>query len=137
MPDDLYQVADVILMAVTVVQLSVSLLLPLLPLLSFVAIVTLFLFLVLAEFEVQRNIFFQRSICRGTTDMYAVLSVSSCPLAVSPVRKVVWFFRNEIGERVVRVCMVNTHSHTLALTWLKVNLLEVDKTLSRLSCLVW
>ena len=69
--------------------------------------------------------------------MHAVLSFSSSPLAVSPVRKVVRFFRNEIGERVVGVSMVNPHSHTLALTRLKVNLLEVDKTLSRLPCLVW
>ena len=68
--------------------------------------------------------------------MHAVLSVNSCPLAISPVRQVVRFFRNEIGERVVGVSMVNPQSHRLALTWLKVNLLEVDKPLSRLPCLV-
>ena len=87
---------------------------------------------ILVEFEVQRNFLFQRSICRGTTDMYAVLSVSGCPLAVSPVRQVVRFFRNKIGERVVGVCLVNPQSHHLALTGLKVNLLKVYEPLSRL-----
>jgi hypothetical protein len=47
---------------------------------------SLVLAVVLSEFEIQWDVLFKRGVCRGTTDMYAVLSVNGCPLAVSPVR---------------------------------------------------
>ena len=149
-PDDPYRVADVIpwqeaydwcspchciIIGYCHLLLPLLPLLPLFPLFPLLSFVVVFA-VVLVKFEVQRDVFFQRSVCRGTTDMHAVFSVNSSPLAISPVRQVVRFFRNEIRERVVGVSMVNTHSHLLALTWLKVNLLEVNKTLSRLPCLV-